>query len=256
MGAKEVARAGPQVARGQLRAPAYAGHVTPQELRRGVLRRFAQLLVQRVVEGLVLFLCAGTVRWLGGWLYTGASVLLLAANAIYLLPRNPEIVVERGKRHEGTRGFDKVVLVFYTLSYLAVLVVAGLDARFAWAPLSPWWAAPGFALMALGMIPVAGAMAVNRNLEPTVRIQTDRGHAVATTGPYRWVRHPMYAGMLLSFPGGTLVLGSSWAFVPTALALAFLVVRTAFEDRMLREELPGYREYAQETRYRLVPGLW
>ena len=230
--------------------------MTP-ELRRGVLRRFVQLLVQRILEGAVLFGVAGTVRWTGAWLYLGINALLIAANGAYLLPRNPEVIVERGKRHEGTKAFDKVVFVFAMLFYVAQLVVAALDAaRFHWAPLAPWWAGVGFALMALGMIPVAGAMAVNRNLEPTVRIQTERGHEVATTGPYRWVRHPMYAGMLLSYPGAALVLGSAWALVPAALASATLVVRTALEDRTLLRELPGYEAYAKKTRHRLVPGIW
>jgi protein-S-isoprenylcysteine O-methyltransferase Ste14 len=230
--------------------------MTP-ELRRGVLRRFVQLVVQRIVEGAVLFGVAGTVRWTGAWLYLGINVLLIAANGVYLLPRNPEVIVERGKRHEGTKAFEKVVLPVYGLSYVAQLVVAALDAgRFHWAPLAPWWAGVGFVLMALGMIPVAGAMAVNRNLEQTVRIQTERGHEVATTGPYRWVRHPMYAGMLLTFPGGALVLGSAWALLPAALALSTLVVRTALEDRTLLRELPGYEAYAKKTRHRLVPGIW
>ncbi len=225
-------------------------------MRRGLLRRLAQLGAQRVLEGVILFVCAGDVRWLPGWLYLAANVVLVAANAAYLLPRNPEIIVERGKAHEGTRGFEWVVLPLYTAGYIGILAVAGLDARFGWSPLAPAWAAAGFALMVAGMVPVAGAMAVNRNLEQTVRIQSDRGHRVATTGPYRWVRHPMYMGMLLALPGSALVLGSAWALVPAFVALAALVARTALEDRTLQRDLEGYAEYAVRTRYRLIPGLW
>jgi protein-S-isoprenylcysteine O-methyltransferase Ste14 len=97
---------------------------------------------------------------------------------------------------------------------------------------------------------------VNRNLEQTVRIQNDRGHRVATEGPYRWVRHPMYLGMVLALPGSVLLLGSAWAFVPAAVALAALVARTALEDRTLRRDLEGYSEYSKRTPYRLIPGLW
>lgn len=230
--------------------------MTPQELRRGVLRRAAQLAAQRLIEGAILFTCAGTVRWLPGWLYLGASVVLVIANGVYLLPRNPEVIVERGKTHEGTRGFEWVVLPVYTAGYVGILVVSGLDGRFGWSSLGLLWAAVGLALMAVGMVPVAGAMAVNRNLEQTVRIQNDRGHRVATEGPYRWVRHPMYLGMVLALPGSVLLLGSAWAFVPAAVALAALVARTALEDRTLRRDLEGYSEYSKRTPYRLIPGLW
>lgn len=231
--------------------------MTPEEVRRGVMRRFAQILGTNMVQGLVLFLSAGTVRWAGAWLFIGASVLLGAANGAYVLPRNPEIVVERGRRHEGTRGFDKIVLALSALLLVATFVVAGLDARrFGWAPLDPLWVVPGLVLMAAGNIPVAGAMVHNRNLEPTVRIQVDRGHQVATTGPYRFVRHPMYAGMILSLAGMPLVLGSAWSAVPTFGHIVCIVVRTALEDATLRRDLPGYAEYAARTPYRLLPGVW
>jgi len=185
------------------------------------------------------------------------TLFLLIANGLYLLPRNPEIIVERGKQHEGTAVFDKVVLVFYTGSYVALLVVGALDAgRFGWAPLGLPWAFVGALMTVLGMVPVVGAMAVNRNLEQTVRIQADRGHAVATTGPYRWVRHPMYLGMLVAMPGGALMLCSTWALVPAVAAIVSLVVRTALEDRKLRAELEGYEAFAKVTRWRLLPGVW
>jgi protein-S-isoprenylcysteine O-methyltransferase Ste14 len=231
--------------------------MTPEELRRGVIRRAAQILATNAVAGLMLFAAAGTVRWLGAWLYLLASVLLVVANGIYVIPRNPEVVVERGRPHEGTRSFDKVLLALCTLLLMATYLVAGLDARrFGWAPLDPIWAAPGFALMALGMIPTGGAMAHNRNLEPTVRIQTERGHRVATTGPYRFVRHPMYLGMILGLAGMPLMLGSAWSAVPTVAQILCIVVRTALEDDTLHRDLPGYPEYAARTRFRLLPRVW
>ena len=220
-------------------------------------KRASQLVFQRLLEAAFLFGSAGTWRWLGAWLYLGTATLLIAANAVYVYPRNPEIIVERGKSHEGTRGWDWVVLLFYTGFLIAMLVVAGLDAgRYHWSPLAPAWAALGVVAMALSMIPVAGAMAVNRHLEQTVRIQSDREHGVVTTGPYAWVRHPMYMGMVASILGSVLVLGSAWAFVPAVLAIAALVVRTALEDRTLRRDLKGYEEYTKKTRYRLIPGVW
>lgn len=215
------------------------------------------MLVTNVVEGLVLFACAGTVRWLGAWLFLGAGVVIGAATTAYVVPRNPEIVVERGRRHEGTRGFDKVVLALSALLLVVTLILAGLDARrFGWVPLDPLWAVLGLALMAAGAIPVAGAEAHNRNLEPTVRIQADRGHQVATTGPYRFVRHPMYAGMILSLAGMPFVLGSAWSILPAFGQIVCIAVRTALEDATLRRDLPGYAEYAASTPYRLIPHVW
>lgn len=226
-------------------------------LRRGILTRLVQLLVEFAFLGAVLFASAGTFAWPNAWAFLGLSLLMVIANGAYVLPRNPEVIVERGRRHAGTRTFDTVVTAVYMVFYLALFVVAGLDARrLDWAPLAAGWAVLGAVLLCVADVPVAGAMAVNPNLERTVRIQVERGHRVATTGPYRYVRHPMYVAMLVQLPATALLLGSAWALVPACCAALALVVRTALEDRTLLDDLPGYREYARRTRYRLVPGLW
>ncbi len=225
-------------------------------LRGAILARVLQLVGAQVFFGLVLFLSAGTWRWSRAWFYLGLVVCLLACNAAWVLPRNPEIIAERGRRHRGTSRFDKVILPIYSAAGLATFAVSGLDVRFGSTMLPPAWAAIGAALVAGGMIPVAGAMAVNRHLEQTARIQHDRGHQVTTAGPYTYVRHPMYAGLVLQSLGAPLVLGSAWALLPAAATIALIVIRTAFEDRMLRAQLPGYADYAARTRYRLLPGVW
>lgn len=224
---------------------------------RPVVVRAVQLTVQAAAFLVVLLLSAGTVRWSNAWAFIGLYLLLVLANGAYALRRNPDVVEARVRARAGTKPFDLVLLGGYSLAYLALLVVAGLDAgRFGWAPLPLPVAVLGGALLALSMIPVAGAMAVNRNLEQTVRIQADRGHRVAVTGPYRMVRHPMYLGMLVSLPSMALLLGSALAMVPALVAAILLLVRTAMEDRLLHRELAGYAQYAAATRYRLVPGLW
>ncbi len=225
-------------------------------LKRAIFVRFLQLLLYQIAVGAILFGCAGSWRWPAAWAYLGLTTLLLVGNAVYVLPRNPEIVAERGRLHRGTRRFDRIVLPFYTVAGLLVFVISGLDVRFGSTMLSPAWQVLGGVLVAAGMVPAAGAMAANRNLEPTVRIQQERGHQVATTGPYRHIRHPMYAGIIVQTLGVALLLGSARALLAVAAVVALLVVRTTFEDRMLSAELPGYADYASRTRYRLIPGVW
>jgi protein-S-isoprenylcysteine O-methyltransferase Ste14 len=201
-----------------------------ENLSRGIAIRLAEILIEFAVFGAILFVAAGTIGWANGWAFLATSLLVVLANATYVLPRNPEIIVERGRRHEGTTSSDSLVVSVYTVFYLAVFVVAGMDAgRWHGATLATGWAVVGAALLMLATVPVAGAMAVNRNLEQTVRIQRDRGHTVATTGPYRFVRHPMYLAMLVQLPATALLLGSAWAFIPAAAAAIALVVRTALE---------------------------
>jgi protein-S-isoprenylcysteine O-methyltransferase Ste14 len=139
---------------------------------------------------------------------------------------------------------------------LIIPVAAVDDARFHWSRM-PWSVVGlGYLLLLAGMTLVAWAQAVNRFFEPSVRIQTDRGHRVVDSGPYAIIRHPGYAAAFLLFAGMALALGSWWALVPAGIASLLLVLRTAWEDRTLQAELPGYSAYAQKVRYRLVPGIW
>jgi protein-S-isoprenylcysteine O-methyltransferase Ste14 len=103
---------------------------------------------------------------------------------------------------------------------------------------------------------IGWTLAVNRHAEATVRIQTDRGHTVVTSGPYQFVRHPMYTGAMVMYVATGLVLGSIWALALAGILVGLFLWRTVMEDRTLRRELDGYEEYAAQTRYRLVPGVW
>lgn len=229
----------------------------PPAVSRLIRRRMIQLAVQVLAFCVILFLAAGTVRWPNAWAYAGLYLALIVANGLYVLPRNAEIAAERSRWHTGTCRFDRLLMGWNALAFLGILVVAGLDAgRFGWAPLGWPWALAGGVLLAASMVPVGAAMAVNRHLETTVRIQRERGHQVVTSGPYRWVRHPMYVGMLMQLPAMALLLGSAWALVPALASMVLTVIRTGLEDRTLLRDLPGYASYAQVTRYRLVPGIW
>jgi protein-S-isoprenylcysteine O-methyltransferase Ste14 len=205
-----------------------------------------------------LFLGAGTFNWPRGWISLAVYCSPMAIVGAIVSRKNPGLIAERDKwRRQDTKGFDKIFLA--ALAPLTILqpVVAGMDAvRFGWWPIGPVWLVPGLIVFALGMGLTGWVLAVNRHAETTVRIQTDRGHQVVTTGPYRFVRHPMYAGVLLIYAGTPLMWGSGAAIGASVLLAALFIWRTYEEDRTLRRELPGYPEYAKCTRYRLIPGLW
>ncbi len=207
--------------------------------------------------GAVCFTAAGTIEWVRGWIYLALYVASIAATAAILLKTNPGVIIARGENHKGTKTFDKVCLALYTPLLIAVPAVAGLDAvRYRWSSIPFAAVYFGAVLHLLGNVPVVWALAVNPFLETTVRIQKDRGHTVITSGPYRFVRHPMYAGAIVTQIAIPLVLGSMWAWAPVAAIVLLFIVRTALEDRTLRDELPGYAEYAQQTRFHLLPGVW
>lgn len=138
-----------------------------------------------------------------------------------------------------------------------VVIVAGLDHRFEWSSLLPLLLIIiGFSLVTIGYTFACWAMVENRFFSGAVRIQKDRGHVVCDSGPYQIVRHPGYFGNILALAGIVLALSSVWTIIPAMIALVIAVVRTALEDRTLKEELPGYKEYAQRVRYRLIPGIY
>ena len=210
-----------------------------------------------VVFAAILFLSAGRADWPTAWFYLAIMTANVLANFAYLRARNPELIAARSRFGKGTKTWDKIWMALFGPLFVSVYVVAGLDAgRFGWStmPLSLW--PLGLALFLPGSALFTWSMGVNPFFEKTVRIQTERGHRVIDTGPYRFVRHPGYTGFLGWILSAPMLLGSWWAFLPAAIALAGVVVRTALEDRTLRAELPGYTDYARRVRFRLIPGVW
>jgi protein-S-isoprenylcysteine O-methyltransferase Ste14 len=228
--------------------------------RRKIVLWCVQSALGLIGYGVVIFLAAGTLRWVWGWALLAVSAAVLVGHVVVLVPINPELLAERegGLRAEGTKRWDRwLATISASLGTIVSWVVAGLDERLRWRadlPLAVHLA--GLTVAVLGYAVFLWAMAANAFFAEGVRIQKERGHTVATGGPYRFVRHPGYVGAMLTIAAGPFLLGSWWSLVPAALALAGYAVRTALEDRTLLEELPGYREYARQTRYRLVPGVW
>ncbi len=216
---------------------------------------------QAIIIAALLFLAAGSFDWPWGWVFAIVYLACWVGLSIALAVGNPELLNQRGQRVKqatvGTKKWDLVLLAIYFVLLLVQPVVAGLDWRYGWsAPVATTVYVLGNALMILGFIPLTWSMIVNRNFEPSVRIQESRGHQVATGGPYRFVRHPGYGGVILQFLALPIALGTWAALIPGGLGALVFVIRTALEDRTLQEELPGYADYARHTRYRLVPGLW
>jgi protein-S-isoprenylcysteine O-methyltransferase Ste14 len=205
-----------------------------------------------------MFTAAGTAKWWRGWICVTAWILCMSVTGVLIKRKNPDVVAARGKwRHKDTKPFDKVFLAVYLPLTIMQPVVAGLEVVRFGHPGMPfvtvYW---GIALLLLSMVPITWVMLVNPHAENTVRIQTERHHKTVSAGPYRYVRHPMYVGIILMFASIALILGSWWALLISGFIAVALVCRTALEDRTLRRELPGYEEFAQQTRYRLVPGVW
>jgi protein-S-isoprenylcysteine O-methyltransferase Ste14 len=206
-----------------------------------------------------LFISAGTLRWPMGWAYSALLIASVLASRAIALRVNPDLLAERARyrQAEGVKGWDRVLVGLVALyGPLATCIVAGLDERLGWSQVAPALQWIALALVALGFAFAAWAMAANRFFSSVVRIQADRGHAVVSGGPYRYVRHPGYAGGVVSGLVTPLMLGALWALIPAGLTAIGLVVRTALEDKTLHKELSGYIEYAQRTRYRLLPGIW
>ena len=224
---------------------------------RAIARRFAQIGMLIVFQAVVLFASAGTFAWWPGWAYIGLYVFLILVSAVVILPNDRGLIEERGRPKEGMRSWDRTFARVTTVLGPAILIVGGLDERFGWPPaISLWLQVLGGVVMALAYLLFAWAMASNRFFSTIVRVQKERGHTVVSSGPYRFVRHPAYAGSVVLGLATPLLLGSAWALVPGILTSAAIVARAALEDKTLELELEGYSEYAQRVRFRLVPGVW
>ena len=223
----------------------------------GILMRIGTVAIFFVLIAAILFLSVGRLNWTWAWVYLGICLVSLIINASIMFRTSPETIAERGRPQE-TKDWDKVVGGLWALAiYFALPLVAGLDVRFGWArEPSVAWHVAGAVALAVGLGLSAWAMIANAYFSTAVRIQSDRGHSVCRSGPYRFVRHPGYVGFILQSLSVPFLLGSLWALVPGITAAVLMGIRTSLEDRTLQAELSGYQDYVQEVRHRLVPGIW
>jgi protein-S-isoprenylcysteine O-methyltransferase Ste14 len=224
------------------------------ELKSKARKRMLQVVIQYLIMALVLFLTSGKLDWIWAWAYMGVNVIILAINSQVL---SPGLMAERGEVKENVEPWDRTVALIGSIFTLAVIILPGLDLRFGWSPpLAPSLQIIGVIFYALGMGWFTWSMASNPFFSASVRIQMDRDQTVATGGPYRYVRHPGYIGYTIAWIATAIALGSLWTLIPAILIVISIIIRTALEDKTLQQKLPGYREYAEKVRYRLIPGIW
>jgi len=223
-------------------------------------RQWVRLVVAYLLIPVILLICGGDLGWWQAWFY---SLLIVAAGIggrIWAEQRHPGLMAERQniENVQNAKSWDKVLAPLMAVSVgFPMVIVAGLDHRYNWSPEFPLWLIViGFILISFGYAFATWALAENKFFSSVVRIQTERGHVVCDSGPYRFVRHPGYAGNIPPLLGIVLALGSVWTLIPAVVALIIAVIRTALEDQTLQEELSGYRDYARRVRYRLIPGIY
>ena len=222
------------------------------------LRFILKTLIWSVVWGAVLLFSAGTARWLSAWIYlTGRFALDLLSS--HLLHRNaPEIAVERSRgafQKEQTIP-DRVVLTLMMIINFCAMLVAGMDERLGWSDVPQWLRIIGAASIVMSYYTTYRVAIENKFAASVVKIQRARGHKVIDTGPYQYVRHPMYTGLIFRTIGTPLLLGSWWGLYPASALIILVVVRILFEEKELSTGLEGYNGYIQRVRYRLIPLVW
>ncbi|MBN9346246.1 MAG: isoprenylcysteine carboxylmethyltransferase family protein [Devosia sp.] len=223
---------------------------------RVVGKALMQLVVTVAVIWVLLFASAGALDWPRAWWFMAAFVIAILIAVAVLYRLNPEIFAARARVQPGTKLWDYIFIALVIGGMVAILPVAGFDCRLGGAGAPDWVVLVGYAIFIASFVGQTWPQAVNRHFEPGVRVQQDRGQTVIDTGPYAYVRHPGYiSGSLLAL-SIALVLGSWWALLPVAVVIVGLMVRTVFEERTLRAELPGYTDYTRRVKWRLVPGVW
>lgn len=216
-----------------------------------------RILITTLVFSAILFISAGKADYFQGWIFLITNITTSLMN-FWTIRNDPELMTERSKVGKQAKSWDKIILGLSALTYLTIVIIAGLDSgRFQWSPDFHWSIyVLGVALTLTGQIIFLAARKENKYFSTVVSIQTDRGHTVCDTGVYKVVRHPGYAGMTISLAALPLITGSVWSIIPAVVAIILLFIRTYAEDESLKKELTGYNEYTLRTKNRLIPGIW
>lgn len=224
------------------------------DLKKDIKKRFLQIALVWLITSLLLFVSAGTLNWLWAWIFIAIYPIYTFIN-LRILPK--ELIAERGKAKVNQKKWDKTITKLIILPSVITPIIAGLDIRFNWTgEINLYIHLAGLFFYILGNFIVTWSMASNKFFSTVVRIQTDREHSVASSGPYKYVRHPGYVGIILNLMSSPLIFGSIWSLIPSFFGASLFVLRTALEDKTLKMELDGYKEFSGNVRFRLIPGVW
>jgi len=228
-----------------------------------VLRKSGWLYIiwdylQYVLIFIILYIVAGHFNFIRVWILLLIMIIHSTILLIVLYKLNPELLNQRGEGQRDSKRWDVVISGLYFIFALYVtLTIAFLDiGRFHWSYISMSFAIVGIVILIFGWIISDWAMVVNVHFEKFVRIQTDRNHKIVDSGPYKYIRHPGYAAGVFWYLSVPVILGSMYAYIPALIGVCFLIIRTYLEDTTLQKELPGYTEYIQKVKYRIIPHIW
>jgi len=217
-----------------------------------------RLIIGIAIMSAAFFGSAGTLDWPEAWLYMISQFAFSGAVALWLKKKNPDLLKDRMTFFKSSaRGWDKAIFWIMTVVFIPYLFLPGLDAiRYQWSSVPLFIKVFGFMAIAASLLMISWVMRENTYLSRVVEIQRERGHRVITTGPYQYIRHPMYVAVIAQLICIPLALGSLLTLIPASLLTALLVIRTHFEDKTLNSELEGYKAYSEKVKYKLVPRVW
>jgi len=222
------------------------------------LRIALRLSMAFVGMSAAFFGSAGTLAWFQAWLYIVIQFSFWTVTAVWMKKHNPELLKDRmAFLKRSAKGWDKIIIVTSTAVFVPYLLLPGLDAvRYRWSSVPLAIVVLGFVGVLVALLLMVWVIQVNTYLSRFVEVQRERGHKVITSGPYQYVRHPMYASLIILLYSIPVALGSLWTLIPASILTLLFVIRTYFEDQTLHEELEGYNSYSTQVKYRLLPGIW
>ncbi|HAJ77018.1 MAG TPA: hypothetical protein DCM64_11250 [Gammaproteobacteria bacterium] len=218
-----------------------------------LVRIIARLALLPLVIGLLVLWPAGTFDFWQIYAYFGFILVPMVGGVIYFYAKDPAVLERRMKTDEKEET-QKMVMVFLGLSVVAIYMIPGFDRRFGWSEIPVWLVLIADVFVVVGYLMMLYIMKVNSFAARTIEVE--QGQQVIDTSPYALVRHPMYTAAMLIYLTTPIALGSWWAYLAVAVVPICLVARILNEEQVLRQDLDGYAEYTQRTRWRLVPGIW